>query len=75
MAPRTWSSHDTHLVLYSSTHVLFLEMSEHHLAEVFKKKDVNFRNGTIEPINRLPSDIQIGRIYRHYSPIEKNSFT
>lgn len=75
MATQTMSSHDTHIVLYSSTHVMFLEMSEHRTAEAFKKKDVNFRDGTIEPINRLPSDIQLGRIYRHYSPIEKNTFT
>jgi hypothetical protein len=65
------SSPDTHLVLYSNTHVMFLEMHEQRLAETFKKRDVNFRNGVIEPIETLPSDVQLGRVYRHYSPIEE----
>lgn len=73
MANQVLSSHDTHLVLYSSTHVMFLEMAEHRLAEAFRKRDVHFRNGTIEPIERLPSDVQIGKIYRHYPPTEKNT--
>jgi hypothetical protein len=68
-------SQDTHLVLYSSTHVMFLEMREHRLAETFRKRDVNFRNGRIEPIEILPSGVQLGRVYRHYSPTDKNILT
>ena len=74
MATQALSSHDSHLVLFSSTHVLFLEMNKHRLAEAFRKKNVNFRNGTIEPIKRLPSGVQLGRVYRHYSPTEKKTF-
>ena len=75
MATQTMSSHDTHIVLYSSTHVMFLEMNEQRLAEAFRKKDVNFRNGTIEPIERLPSGVRLGRVYRHYPTAEKNTFS
>jgi hypothetical protein len=53
---------------------MFLEMNKHRLAEAYRKKDVHFRNGTIEPIKRLPSGVQLGRVYRHYSPTEKNTF-
>jgi hypothetical protein len=73
MAHQALSSHETHLVLYSRTHVMFLEMTEQRLAEVFRKKDVNFRNGRIEPIEILPSGVQLGKVYRHYSPTEINT--
>jgi hypothetical protein len=64
------SSQDTHIVLYSSSHVMFLKMNQLRLAETFKNRDVNFKNGSIEPIQNLPSDVQIGRVYRHYAPAE-----
>jgi hypothetical protein len=51
---------------------MFLDMNEQRRAEAFKKGNENFRNGTIEPIKRLPSGVKLGRIYRHYSPTEKN---
>jgi hypothetical protein len=75
MAIQALSSYDSHLVLFSSTHVMFLEMNERRLAEAFRNKDVHFRNGAIEPIERLPSGVQLGKIYRHYSPTEKNTFS
>jgi hypothetical protein len=68
MAALASVSNDSFLVLFSSTHVMFLDMNEQRRAEAFRKKNVNFRNGTIEPIKKLPSGIQLGRVYRHYSP-------
>lgn len=75
MDPQALSSRDSHLVLFSRTHVMFLNMNEHRLAETFRNRDANFRNGTIEPIKSLPSGVQLGKVYRHYSPTEKNTFS
>lgn len=66
------SQPESHLILFSSTHVMFLNTNEQRLAEALRKKDVNFRNGAIEPIPALPSGIQVGKAYRHYSPTENN---
>jgi hypothetical protein len=64
--------HDPYLVLFSSTHVMFLDTHEQRRAEAFKKKNVYLLNGRIEPVERLPSGIQLGKVYRHYAPLEKN---
>ena len=68
-------SHDSHLVLFSSTHVMFLKKNEQRLAEAFRNRDAHFRNGIIEPIKSIPSGVQLGKVYRHYSPAEKKPFS
>jgi hypothetical protein len=70
MGTQVSSSQDPFIVLFSRTHVMFLDINEQRRAEAFKKKNVYFLNGTIEQIERLPSEIQLGRVYRHYSPVD-----
>jgi hypothetical protein len=75
MATQAPVFHEPFLVLFSNTHVMFLDMNEQRRAEAFKKRNEYFRNGTIEPIKRLPSGVQLGKVYRHYSPTEKNLYS
>lgn len=75
MAAQPSVFNDSFLVLFSSTHVMFLDMNEQRRAETFMKRNQYFRNGSIEPIKILPSGVQLGRVYRHYSPADKNIYS
>ena len=63
---------DAYLVLFSNTHVVFLDKHEHGLAEALNRRDAHFRRGTIEPVIGLPTGIKLGKIYRHCAPAELN---
>jgi hypothetical protein len=72
MGTQASASQDPFFVLFTKTHVMFLDRKEQRIAETSKKKNVYLLNGTIEPVERLPSGIQLGKVYRHYSPVEKS---
>lgn len=61
---------DTYLVLFSNTHVVFLDKDEHGLAETLNRRNIYLRSGTIEPVTGIPSGVQLGKIYRHCAPTE-----
>lgn len=73
MTTQVFPPNDELLVLFSSTHVMFLGMNEQGFARALSKKDVKFRNCKIEPIVRLPTGVQVGKAYRHYAPSEMNT--
>lgn len=59
-----------YLVLFSNTHVVFLDNNEHSLAETLNSRNVYFQSGTIEPVAGIPTGVQLGKIYRHCAPGE-----
>jgi hypothetical protein len=66
------SSPNAYLVLFSNTHVVFLDRHEHGLAEALNRRNANFRSGVIEPVAGIPSGVKLGKIYRHCAPAELN---
>ena len=64
------SHHEPYLVLFSNTHVVFLDKDEHGLAEALNNRNVYFQSARIESVTGIPSGVQLGKIYRHCAPTE-----